>query len=383
MRVRTLPALLAALALAPACKDDGVGTEPTGTVGVENVEPTDVGQYLSMEVAPDGRLAVSYYDRTKGGVAFAWGELADDGSVTWTEERVDGYADDSGLDPGDRGKYTSLGFSPDGTAWVAYFDASLGTLKVARRAPEGGWTTEVADVGGGLSTTDAGRFASLAIGTDGFPAVAHYDKEKGGLRFARYNGTTWEKETVDAGTEGVAEDGTVLPPDTGLYARLLLDGTTWTIAYYDATHGDLRLAAGTPGNWSLHTVDSVGDVGAWPSMIVRSGQIFIAYQDVGEQDLELAYGSGDTWSRTTIDPGEYRGADTEIYDEGGSLGVVYFDGYGNDVLLAREGSGGWTVDKIAGDDAGLGFHNETVLVDGQRLVACYDYTNRKVFVQAL
>ena len=48
--------------------------------GYEELED-DHGQWLSMKVSPDNRLAVAYFDRTFGALGFALGEPQDDGTV--------------------------------------------------------------------------------------------------------------------------------------------------------------------------------------------------------------------------------------------------------------------------------------------------------------
>ena len=117
------PLLLAGFAA--GCSDSGVAKvaeveEETDADEAPPEEPfsTDWGQWLSMTTTPDGKPAITFYDRDRGGIGFAIGEITD-GEVEWTFEGVDGYPGSSGLDPGDRGTYTSLTFGPDGTAWAS------------------------------------------------------------------------------------------------------------------------------------------------------------------------------------------------------------------------------------------------------------------------
>ena len=70
-------ASLALVALALGCKQDVdfVPQEP-------QILEADHGQWLSMDVSPDGQLAVTYYDRSMDAIGFAFGEpRADDGAV--------------------------------------------------------------------------------------------------------------------------------------------------------------------------------------------------------------------------------------------------------------------------------------------------------------
>ncbi|MBT3224597.1 MAG: hypothetical protein HN348_36480, partial [Proteobacteria bacterium] len=70
--------------------------------------PQDLGSWLSMDVAPDGRrLVVAYYDREQTALGFAVGEPQEDGTVVWEHEHVDGYPDSEGMDTEDKGKFAS------------------------------------------------------------------------------------------------------------------------------------------------------------------------------------------------------------------------------------------------------------------------------------
>ncbi len=350
---------------------------PTDTGGDDEVATfdNDVGQWLSMAVTPDGQPAISYYDRTKGAVGYAVGTVAD-GAVTWERQEVDGYAGDGGLDPGDVGLYTSLAIASDGTVWVAYQDQQNTTLKVASKAPaDEVWTLTTADTGQG-SGSDVGYWNSLALDASGHPVIAHFDDEEGTLRLTSYNGSSFSTEVVDEGEEGQGDSGEILEAQVGEYAKVLIDGSTTYVAYYDRANGALKLST----NGSVEVVDDDGDVGAWPDMVVVDGSLHIAYQDVGEQDLRVATGSSGQWSTELVDDASWTGADAAIYDGG----IFYFDGDNNDLRQVAGSPGSWgSPASVAGTDAAVGYHTETVAVGDQRYVACYDYTHRDVWFAAL
>jgi hypothetical protein len=72
---------------------------------------------------------------------------------------------------------------------------------------------------------------SLSIAPGGRPAIAYYDATNRDLKYAKYNGTAWTRETLDAAGE------------TGLYPSLAFSpkGRT-TVAYFDKTQGCLKVA---------------------------------------------------------------------------------------------------------------------------------------------
>lgn len=360
-----------------ACRNE---VPDTGSPVVEG-PAHDIGQYLALDVL-DGEPVAAYYDRTDGALVFAMGTLQGE-EVTWEEEEVDGFAVD-GLDVGDRGRYTDM-LIDGSTVWLSYYDATNGNLFVAKRNGADDWETMSADSGGG-SAPHGGRFTSIAMGADGQPMAAHYDVGKKQLRVARYNGSGWAGSIVDEG-EGVPADSGVeaIDSDVGKYAKVLVDGNTEYIAYYDAAWGDLKLAVGSGSSWDIYVVDGAeSDVGLWPNLLMDGGELLIAYQDATNWDLKLARGTpGGEWTTEIIDDGEFVGSDAELYMNGSYPAAIYFDGSQNDMKRAEFNGSEWTVDYVAGEDAALGFHNETITVGGTRYVGCYDYTNRTLWFESL
>lgn len=371
---------LAACSCQPENNLDNIQPDDPNGIGTH-----DIGQYLSMAVTDEGKPAISFYDREKGALAYGVGELKGE-TLDWTFAAVDGYPDDVGLDPGDRGKYTSLAIDADGRTWIAYHDATAGILRVATCPKNGGaWELIVGDTGTGASPV-TGKFASLALDPAGSPVIAHYQADKQVLRVVHHDGTGFAGETVDEGTDYVAQDSgeSDIAADVGKYASIAIgaDGTEY-IAYYDAAHGDLKLATGTAGSYTITTVDSVGDVGAWPDVLIDGDSLIISYQDVGNQDLKLARGAGSAWTTETLDDGRFIGADSAVFMNGSYPAVWYFDGHDNNVKLAQQAGSDWSAETWAGDDAALGYHLETVTIGATVWVGSYDYTNRTLWIDRL
>lgn len=376
--------LSASLLSMSACKDDksDVVDDSTETEEDEPFE-NDFGQWLSMAATPEGKPAIAYYDATKGALGYAVAEIRD-GAATWSHYPVDGYAGDDGLDPGDIGKYASMAIADDGTIWIAYYNVSVGGLYYAR-CSDGEWETGLADAGSG-SSPDAGQWTSIALDDNGSPVIAHYDAGKQQLRVAHWADMSFTTEVVDEGTDYVAQDSgeSDVPADVGRYARIIIvDGKEY-IAYYDAANGDLKLATGNAGSYSVSVIDSDGDVGAWPSMVHDGSNLWIAYHDVGGQNLKVASGSAN-FSLSIADSGEHAGADSEIIlGDDGTPEIFYFDGQENDMKWTRAAGAGWeTPSTVTGGEGARGFHNETVKIGETRYVACYDYSARTLWFSAL
>ena len=365
-------ALVGAVAIGCRQDVDFVPQEPS-------VLEADHGQWLSMDVSPDGQLAVTYYDRSMDAIGFAAGEPREDGAVFWNYEEVDGYPDDQGLNTGDRGKFTSMKIADDGRVWASYYDATNKSLRAAFR-DRGVWTSEVADTGSGLSP-DAGLWTSLDLDADGNPVVAHYDAKKGALRVARRDSAgSWTAAEVFVG-EPVGET----PAGGGQMGQLVIADGVEHIVFYDAGNGSLNLLEGTPGSYTHTLVADDGDSGQWPSIAFDGTTTWIAYHRADTQDLMLATRSGSgAFTTQILDDGEYRGADTEVFvPSAGHPAVLYFDGHENDLWLATSDGATWSRQKVAGDDIAVGYHNEVAYTRGHWWAGCYDYTNRRIFVTPL
>jgi hypothetical protein len=123
-----------------------------------------------------------------------------------------------------------------------------------------------------------------------------------------------------------------MPHNTGQHVSVAIDPSTGVtyVSYYDATHGDLRMAhyvgsggnCGPSGSWHCQTVDSDGDVGQYSSIAVWEGKIKIAYHDATHGSLKYAlasYGPTGSWWIQNVDK-ETPPINTGLY---ASLGLAY------------------------------------------------------------
>ena len=361
------------------CQDPKISNVDTGAVEEFG---NNWGKWLDMDVNPSGQPVLAYYDNTHGALGIATGTISDDGQVSWSHEEIDGYPNEQGLDEGDRGAYASLAIDDDGTIWIAYYDASLKTLKYATRTadtPE--WTIGVADTGGG-GTPDAGLFGDLTLDAQGYPVVVHYDRFRGDLRVAHWDGSSFSGEVVDVGAD--YDNGVeVVEADTGKFASIqIVDGMEY-ISYYDVAAGNLMLAKGVSGSYSSEIVDADGDVGRWTDIDVVSGTIQISYQDVTAGALKLASGLPENWTKQMVEQGKMIGADTALLNTENGTVIAYQDSFHNDIKIASQNGSNWDLSTIGGTDAALGFHNTLINIEGNVYAACYNYTTEKVWFSSV
>jgi hypothetical protein len=217
--------------------------------------------------------------------------------------------------------------------------------------------------------------------------------------------TMWQIQVIDG-------DATT---DVGQHLSLAVDKTNGRpfISYYDATHGDLRLAkhVGSGGNcgpndtWYCETVDSGGNVGKYSAIDIYPGtgimtwKLGISYYDVSNYALKYAqYAwtiSGFKWTIETIETGSYSGGygmyTSLEFDNGGVPNISYYhvSAPGDDALkyARREPNGSncnasamWTCETIDSGDAvgqytSLGNLNTT---NDLRKIAYYDGGNNRL-----
>lgn len=363
-------------------EDDDV-SQQSDDDSVEDL-PTFRGMWTDLEISSSGEILVAYYDALEGGLGVA---RKGDATADWVHEQVDGYTytSDAGLpvNPGDRGRYLDMVLDSSDTPHIAYWDADTTSLMYATTGADG-WYGVVVD--GNLGSQSVGTFNSIAIDAGGIPNIVYYDTKEAALKLARQDGG-WLIETVDEG-ELLADglEALLEEPDVGKYGHLAIDGGSYYIAYYDVANGNLKMAVGTPGSWTVQTLagDQDGDKGAWPYLYpLGSSAFLVAFHDVGNQDLLLGrYEGGGLHNVQVIDDGAFVGADSVIADVNG-LRILYFDGQNNDVKMAIDNGGdSWTLSTLISDGA-LGFSNNLVFHGGMMHVATGNYTTGDFHYEAI
>lgn len=183
------------------------------------------------------------------------------------------------IDPATRfGFDPSLAFDSSDTAFIAYHNATESLLKIAQVDTLGNATSEAIGMEDGL-------FPSLVIDANGLPAMSYYDDITNSLKFARFDGTDWQIETVDAigSAFGSLKEK----------SSLVLDANgDPMIAYYSPIGGLLKFAHLNGDMWDIDVIDgSLSHVGINPSLVLDStGNALISYYDSSNDDLRFAFG---------------------------------------------------------------------------------------------
>jgi hypothetical protein len=217
--------------------------------------------------------------------------------------------------------HCSIAVSPDGTPHVGWYHEFLpgGAQYTHFRhgdVENGAWL--VRNVDGGIS----GKWNSMAVDSKGFPHATFTQLAKGGdLRYAEWDGSSWNVTTVDSSENAKSNRGfdnsLILGPDDSPYVSYL-DGKTVKYAHLEK------------GRWIIQNVDAVASGfdyygGSTAIALDSSGKPHIVYGDFGA--IKHAFWDGKKWRIETIVSGalqQYKDVDA-AFGANDTLYVSYPD----------------------------------------------------------
>lgn len=264
------------------------------------------GEATSIALDNSGNPYISYNDF--GRLQFA-SRLE---SMTWNIQIIDSV--------GRTGSHSSIAIDSANGFHVSYDDYTDNTninLKYAFRGIEG-WELETLDSEGSV-----GAHTSLSVDTDYLPHISYLDWDNRDIKYARYDGSEWDIEIVDAG-------------DYNWFSSLALDSADNPhISYFsqreDWWSTELRYAYHNGVEWLIQTIDQTsGGYGTYTSIALdSSGHPHISY-DMGGA-LRYAYFDGSSWHIETVDSEGWAGYYNSIaLDASGSPHISYLTHYDAD-----------------------------------------------------
>ncbi|MCD4732615.1 hypothetical protein K8R78_00070, partial [bacterium] len=213
----------------------------------------------------------------------------------------------------------------------------------------GEWITEVVD---DTAAVQVGFYTSMALDSSDYPHISYYAKlDVYDLKYARWDGSAWQIETVDS--EG----------DVGKHSSLVLDSSgNPHISYRDNINDDLKYAHWNGSAWQIETVDSVGNVGTYTSLeLDSSGYPHISYCDPDNHDLKYTRWNGSDWQIETVDSTGWVGDFTSLdLDSSDYPHISYYGNSNGELKYARWNGSSWQV--VSVDSAGsVGWGTSLVL----------------------
>jgi subtilisin family serine protease len=269
-----------------------------------------------------GVLHLVYYDRAEQSIAYATKNT--DG--LWSRTKI---VDTSGANVG---AYVSIAIDSTGKPGIAYFDETNADLKYAHFNGSS-WDVRALD-----RNKSVGQFASLVYDQDGDPVVAYYRKSGGDLKLQTIDQSgNWTR--IDIDTTG----------DVGQWANVAVTETAGVvaIAYNDATNGNLKYARYLDGQWTLMTVDDLSGGVAYVDLNIHNEQAFITYQDLTNGDLKFAVRADGLWHPETVyTPGNTGQFSSLVFDSNNTAHIVFFSKSKNLLYEAAGNRGSWNVRKL-------------------------------------
>jgi hypothetical protein len=164
------------------------------------------------------------------------------------------------------------------------------------------WSAQTAD-----SLEGSGTWTSIAVDSNNRPHIS-YKAYKVGLRYAYFNGTSWQFETVvpdtTAGTDEIYIDySTSIALDSSDYPHISYTRATQNSG--GALDYDVMYAFFNGASWIVQPVDEEGNWGMETSLVLdASGHPHISYYGgTGSTTyLKYAYHNGTVWTIVNIDP---------------------------------------------------------------------------------
>lgn len=296
------------------------------------------------------------------GLIGAYSSAAVSGSDIWFA----GYSEadwDNGLSYGDlvAGKWdgTKVAWKQvDGVPDEPVVDGTAYDLKGFR-----GGQTEPGD--------DVGLWTSIAVGGDGNPAVAYYDRTHHALKFAQYDGKSWAAHTVQSKDHA----------DIGRYAKLLFVGGKFVIVFQAIEPGGVNgalvsavrvatSAAPAAGAWTFEDAATYKDTPC-RAYFCATGTSCIAstmtcQATVASNQCNPVCSSGtacmdkggtkscvDIVDTSKLDayPDAIGGYISAAPDGKGGFGVAYYDRPSGNLMTASKAGGAWSTMLVDGEDA--------------------------------
>ncbi len=271
----------------------------------------EVGRFSQIATRDDGSTLIAYFDDLDKSLKL----------VIYRNYWIETVTIDSGTAEAAVGQFPSMVYiASSDTAYISYYDEGAGALKLASGNEQRGFTTGFVD---NDPDNDVGKWSSLAIATNGKIAIAYEDTTNHNLRYAEGYSLPLTIQVVSY-QDWFGSD---------ISLALLSNGDP-AISCFNETDNDLMFACRRNNVWTVRTVASEGATGFFSSIVAdNSNRVFISYANLSNRTINLA-ASADLQNFTSqvIYEGGSDGdprASSMVLDHDGYLGIAFCDvGFG-------------------------------------------------------
>ena len=276
------------------------------------------GPYSSIDLVGGYSPVVGFYNSNKGDLWYAARQPG-----TWLYSRI--------AQTHDVGKFVSMDLDSFGTPHLGYYNATLGEAHYAFwNVVASKWVTETAAYVNGIT----GAFTSIDLDSLNTPYISYFDYTNEDVVMSTKSLITnsWVPffvASVDFPNLYQALEG---------FNSLALDGADVAhVAFYDEVYGNLMFADWNGIDFTVSTLDSVGDVGRYPSLVINkaTNERHLCYYDKTNGNLKYGYWNAGTWTFENVDTLGDVGMFCDIDIDGlGRPGISYYDASMGDLKYA-------------------------------------------------
>jgi hypothetical protein len=316
----------------------------------------------------------------------------------WNFQTLDGDGGANGRVPGSMNPGTTTVLY-NGKPHVFYYDNNGSDLRHAWYTGTE-WFFETVD---GTAYTNGqyghtvGHYPSATV-FEGKIHVFYWDSDWRLLRHASYNGSSWQRETLDGEMSNYAG---AIDDDMGWRSTATTFNGDLYAFYYNATLGNLRAARYNPlwNVWLFSNIDGFNgvngkidaDVGWAPSAVVAGGVLRVYSFNETTGDLrESRTSDGDTWFASTLDGNSVSGGrinanvgmESTAILWNGDPHVLYADSTNGNLRHASLVNGSWSFETLDGAggvngrvNANVGMYPSAVIHENNLHFYYQDLTN--------
>ena len=324
----------------------------------------------SIELGSDGTTHITYAVYNSSGNHYNLRYSYHNGTE-WVQEDVMDYGSTWSSTYSGTGRNSHIKLNGTGVPHVVFYDDATDDVYLSIRS-NGSWSSTSVDDFGGYYTT-AERSISLAIDSLDGLHVAYYDMSSRLLEYAHREagGSSWAKAVVhDQGNHYIATSVSIAVDRSDMPH----------IAYHDRSQKDLEYARFDGTSWIVETLDAQNDVGRFPNIAIDEyGHIHIAYENDTQDSIKsMVIGNGMASTEKVSQVGTHSYGLGYAVSGSGATHLSFYNGSDSAGTLqhAQNSGSSWSVVTVDDSSAMVGTYSDIALdSSGNPHISYVDATN--------